>query len=98
VSTWYVANNIGIDEAETSGFTIYPNPITDMVYFNFDNSQVRVQNIMVTDALGRMVESYPFVMNGQPMMNISSWDNGVYSVSMFDETGIRHTETLIVAH
>lgn len=98
VDTWYVATDIGIHEAENSGFLMYPNPTNGMVQFQVQGSKFKVRGVEVLDALGRKVESHPFVLNSQPMMNTSNWPSGIYSVSLVDDEGARHTERLVVEH
>ena len=98
VDTWYVADNISIDEVVGSDFLMYPNPANGIVGLKVPDSTFKVDGVEVLDALGRTVEVYPFVMNGQPMMNTSSWANGVYSISLTNNNGNRSTQKLIVQH
>lgn len=98
VSTWSVADNIGVDETEGDGFFMYPNPANDIIRFTPTISHLDVAGVEVFDAVGRTVEAFPFMMNGQTMLNTTSWLSGVYSVSLMDKNGNRYTQNLIVQH
>ena len=57
-------------------FNIYPNPSTDIVYFD---SEILVDNIRVIDAIGKEVNDYSFDNN---ILNVSSLSSGIYFIQI----------------
>ena len=48
VDTWYVANDVGIDESGLSAFVMYPNPSNGMVEFNLSGPQFNKMSLEVS--------------------------------------------------
>ncbi len=98
VNTWYVADNISVNEHDELVVDMYPNPTDGMVYFNLPTNQFNNLSIEVYNQLGKQLEVHPFVLNQQPMLNTSAWANGLYSISLINTEGQRHTLKLAVVH
>ena len=69
-----VSNVNGINEVETSSFTIYPNPATDILTVNGEGLAE------VYNTLGQMVISEN--VNGTAQLNVNNLESGVYFVRM----------------
>ncbi|MDP6908052.1 MAG: T9SS type A sorting domain-containing protein [Flavobacteriales bacterium] len=104
-STYYYLDNVVIRQATQSeingiayhalGFSVYPNPATDIVTIKMKNPSTS-HSITVTDILGReMLHEQPSTPYN---MDVSNWPNGIYLLSILSEEGYRSTERIIVQH
>lgn len=68
------------------GITIFPNPVTDILYINLD--QVKVQQVQIADALGKIVWSQP-IGNAQQnlQLRVADYKPGLYLVRFVTEEG-----------
>ena len=57
-------------------FNIYPNPSTDIIYFD---SEIIVDNIRVIDALGKEVNDYSF---DNKILNVNALSSGIYFIQI----------------
>jgi len=74
----------GINSLEnTSGFSLYPNPANQTLYFKFSNANQNVYYIRVVDALGRTILMLP-APNLNSGIDISQFAPGLYSVMLTD--------------
>jgi hypothetical protein len=78
-SSIVVVSCIGMNEANESFVTIYPNPTQDNLTINFPGKTL--ESLEVTDALGRTIASYASVTD-QIKINLSSYATGVYYVTI----------------
>ncbi|MBI1288303.1 MAG: T9SS type A sorting domain-containing protein [Flavobacteriales bacterium] len=89
---------VGIEENQRPEFSIYPNPTNGVFQMQLSNwNGAKDLSVTVYDMLGRTVEN----LNPQTStieIDASAWPNGVYSVSLVNERGVRHTERLVVQH
>lgn len=74
----------GINALEnTSGFSLYPNPANQTLYFKFSNANQNVYYIRVVDAIGRTILMLP-APNLNNGIDISQLIPGIYSVMLTD--------------
>lgn len=84
--TWRLDANvepiiIGLEKINTLDFSMYPNPTSDYVYFNFLDSQMRETiSFQLTDTQGREVLNGT-LKNGEPL-HISTLPDGVYFIKI----------------
>jgi len=57
-------------------FNIYPNPSTDIIYFD---SEIIVDNIRLIDAIGKEVNDYSF---DNKVLNVSALSSGIYFIQI----------------
>jgi hypothetical protein len=62
---------LGVDEVDTNNITIYPNPASDIVYVNVNETF----NAVIYNYQGQIVKNV-IVDNGQ--INVSNLTNGMY--------------------
>jgi len=89
--------SVGIDEGiiDDKQFAIWPNPASNLIHIQ--NSMVNVQRVSVVDMLGRDCFSRSsFAMTDA--LDVSSWVDGIYMITVTDEDGNRYTERLVVQH
>lgn len=86
---------VGIEESAIPTFSIFPNPATDVVKLNFQGSTSDKLVVSITDILGRSMTHLELGTQNLEL-NVGDWPNGVYSVSVIDRKGNRHSERLVV--
>lgn len=96
VNTWYVADDVGIEDLDEDHLLLYPNPTNGLVYFNLSSSKFNDLRLEVYDQLGRQIEVHPFIRNQQPMINPGTWADGIYTVSLINDEGGRVNQKLVV--
>jgi hypothetical protein len=76
----YENNHFGIDEKETSAFTVYPNPATDIVTIHLSPEQTRfiASQLELMDIHGQLMEIR--VQNNQ--IDVSNLPNGIYFIKI----------------
>lgn len=86
-NAWYAAGlgngsacaNVSIDETE-SNFKIYPNPASDMLNVDFDNSELRTIEIYSID--GQLLKTFSNVGSVHCTIDISELAKGTYIVNV----------------
>ena len=84
--TWMLDSNVepvivGLEEINTLNFSIYPNPTSDYIYFNFlTSNNPETINYSLTDVHGKLVMEGA-VANGE-RLDISSLSDGVYALKI----------------
>ena len=69
-----IVTTTGIDESDESLFTIYPNPVKDMVNVNCTD----IEQISLFNAVGQKMESFSTEGNDNIQIDMSSLPNGIY--------------------
>lgn len=89
---------LSAEAIERTSFNLYPNPATETVQIQLEQSGEA--EVLVTDVLGREVynEIPRSTRNDKIELNVSSWPNGIYLVSVINQKGIRSTQRLVVQH
>jgi hypothetical protein len=85
---------VSIDKykSTSASINIYPNPATDEVYIQSENT---ISKIVVTDLLGNVVLQQ--VANSVQKINTLSLQSGVYLIKAFTDKGFADTQKLIIA-
>ncbi len=79
-----VDNQTGIDNLSNLEIRIYPNPASDIIYFDIDN--IINANVKIIDNLGRIMISETLNSNS---VNISGLQSGVYSVMIIQNREVK---------
>ncbi|MFN5620258.1 MAG: T9SS type A sorting domain-containing protein [Flavobacteriales bacterium] len=89
VSTVYEVN-------QSSCIQVYPNPSADSFRIEFNNPASNFE-LIITDHLGRVIP-FSYLRNGTNMIiDCSSWDNGVYSVYLENDSQ-QQMKRVVVMH
>lgn len=83
---------IGIDEVDHAAFTITPNPATEYISIQRDQQSSRF-DIRVTNAIGQTVYMAP--ASSVAKIDISALANGMYYITLSNETGVLHYDKFI---
>jgi lysophospholipase L1-like esterase len=82
------------DLAKTKDIKVFPNPVTGVLYFQFENLQGEDIQIKVFNMLGVKLLEHNFSTNGQGIskfkLNTSGLDQGVYVYTVIIDACIRH--------
>lgn len=84
VYTEDMVNSINEAKAVNNGVTIYPNPVTGVLYFkgaNFINAKVSTLS-------GQMIKSVPVLKN---QVDVSQLEKGMYLIQLWGEQGLVYT-------
>lgn len=82
-----VVNPLSAQEIEGNDFVVYPNPTSGIFYIKYSN-QVGVNNIRVTDVLGKVIANYqPEAGSDAVAFDLSAQSAGVYFVTLTDVSG-----------
>jgi hypothetical protein len=76
--------SVGIDEAEPSIASIYPNPTNDILNLNFMSSENTENKFVIKDATGRPVLQ-GFITPGVKNINVQNLAKGVYSLTLIND-------------
>jgi len=91
----------GVSEIQNSTkMEIYPNPASDKVTLNFNNSKgFKVDKVRIINALGLVVKTVDLESNskGNAGIDLSALNNGVYFFTLFGEKGIFGTRRLVIS-
>ncbi|MBI1288299.1 MAG: T9SS type A sorting domain-containing protein [Flavobacteriales bacterium] len=87
-----------IGNSEKAEFPIYPNPTNGVFQMQLsDWNGAKDLSVTVCDKLGRRMESLK-PQTSTIEIDASAWPNGVYSVSLINQSGAQHTERLVMQH
>jgi len=74
---------------QPEGFTVYPNPAQDKIFINFGARTVINPKIVLFNNLGIVISHTEFSIEikGQIEYRLHALNNGIYYLSVSDETG-----------
>jgi hypothetical protein len=67
--------------SENTTFTLYPNPASDIITLNINNSNNTVLKLNIYTVIGTLVKSGPLKQD-QLQINIGDLSNGIYMVEI----------------
>lgn len=79
-------------ENEDYSFAIAPNPVNDQVNITVPSG---TQKLVIYDAVGKQVKSIEFPNEGSNFINLESFDNGVYIVTVVRNNGKIENKKLV---
>ncbi|CAN5653569.1 hypothetical protein BH11BAC1_BH11BAC1_01650 [soil metagenome] len=79
-----VENCLGIDKPSQSVFSLHPNPATDEVVVDFNSSGFNMRNILIYDALGRILLQEMNVDDKKFHIDISAFSPSIYFVKVIE--------------
>jgi subtilisin-like proprotein convertase family protein len=80
----YITNSLGLDTNSLSNTTVYPNPTKDFLYIDIPNV-IGTSKLKLYDVQGRFVMETN-TTSSHEIMNIENLQNGVYLLSIENET------------
>ncbi len=83
--------SLGISEIDSTSFSMYPNPATDILHINMSET---IATIAVFDITGKQVLKVTDITNNQ--IDISKLNNGIYLVKVEDNNSNYSTQKLVI--
>jgi len=63
--------------------SIYPNPTTDKLFINFDNTKNKADKVLITDITGKVIIEKTLFYNNE--INVSTVTNGIYILKFYNK-------------
>ncbi len=82
----------GVEEMNSTSISMYPNPASDIINFDFNNTAVSHIEIIALD--GKQVYKQ-LVDNTKASVNISNWYNGIYIYKVVTQNGAVFTDKFV---
>jgi hypothetical protein len=82
VSDAYSVMNIGLGEALTSGWSVYPNPAQKVLTLRVEGAA----DVRLLDASGRLV--YSGRVSGEAQLDVQDWARGTYVLQIITDAGV----------
>ena len=82
VSDAYSVMNIGLSEALTSGWSVYPNPAQKVLTLRVEGAA----DVRLLDASGRLV--YSGRVSGEAQLDVQDWARGTYVLQIITDAGV----------
>lgn len=81
---------------EEGDFFIYPNPVSSQLMI--DNGQLTINELQITDVLGRVVQSFEFKVQSPVTVTVSDFSEGVYFIKLVSSSCITEVKKFVVVH
>lgn len=81
-------NGIGAKEISSSGYSLYPNPVHENLFMNFNSDKNANGDMRITDITGKELQTYPInIQAGQNKYNFpfTQLYPGIYFIEIFKE-------------
>jgi hypothetical protein len=97
-SAWCTEVALGNDELENRNvkWEVFPNPANEMINFTFPQAQGSNTFIKITDISGREIENITLQNDTKLSINTSSYQTGIYFVTLYYNTKAIETKKLMI--
>lgn len=75
---------VELENSDFPGFSIYPNPSSDIVGIKFDNSNTGHYNIQIYNSQGQMMVRKDIVVTGASYIRVATLEKGAYWMKLTD--------------
>lgn len=86
------STSTSIDAASAINYTCYPNPVNDILRFNFESNVIALE---LLDMTGKVLTSYNNITTSEYSVNLSNLYSGVLFVRLTDDKGNSTVEKII---
>lgn len=93
-NTQFVALNTA--EFDSGNFVISPNPATNNVEIQLQNTAETIERISITDVLGKTIRSINTVSNNQVQIDVSDFSKGIYFVEITTASHLKQVKKLVI--
>jgi serine protease len=81
----------------TPDFSLYPNPVKEILTLSFNNNVLNPFNIRIVDMQGKLIQSYQFYnSNGPIQLSLANLENGIYFIEVLTNDNVK-TEKFVLA-
>lgn len=81
---------------DASDFVLYPNPTSNFVQINLQNSTDKISKMVVYDMNGKIIKSISNINSNQIQMPTSEFSKGIYLIEITTQNNLKQTKKLIV--
>lgn len=85
-------DNLSIGKRPEVNFAMYPNPVSDVVNFKLSGTYTRGARVEIYSVDGRLVEQKSLELSGETTLDMSTQNNGMYVVRIYDGTNYAQTK------
>lgn len=96
--TWKIVHPLlKNDNLKITDFTIYPNPVTDVLHLTFESSHLNLKELVLTNLAGQVVRRYAYESspNGGTEIPVSGLQGGMYFLDIIFKEGKNTLKILI---
>ena len=83
-------------EMTLSKIAIFPNPSSEMVFFEIYNPQNESLTVQIFDNDGQLKLEYPYIKMQKLELNVSDWEIGSYFIKITDSFGLVNQSQFVV--
>ncbi len=81
---------------ENTNFILFPNPTHTFFQVGMQNSNENIQNIMITDVLGKTIKNIKDINTNETNVDVSNLSKGIYLIEITTESNLKITKKLVV--
>lgn len=81
-----IPGNLSVDEFESYSIKMQPNPTSDVVNFNFENSS-NPSEISIFDIHGKLIKTYTHFSSNSTQISTKNYSKGLYLVRIYFSNG-----------
>jgi hypothetical protein len=87
---------LSTDNFESNNFVISPNPASNNVQVILQNTSETLNQILITDVLGKKVGKINAILNNQSIIDVSDLSQGVYFIEITTENNLKLVKKLVI--
>ncbi|MES2748763.1 MAG: T9SS type A sorting domain-containing protein [Bacteroidota bacterium] len=88
--------SLGITDFTTPNFILFPNPTDAVFQVNLQNSNENIQQVLITDLLGKTVKSIKNIDSNETTVAVADLAKGLYLVEITTESNLKMTKKLVI--
>ena len=88
-----VSTITSVKENNFSTFTIYPNPVSDVLKVDFQSTTYNT--LRIVNVTGKIEKEFQFV-TGTLLLNVNDLNSGIYFMEVIDEKGVKEIRRFVV--
>ncbi len=81
---------------DSRNFAISPNPATNNVEIQLQNTSETIDTISIVDVLGKTIRSLTAISNNQVQIDVSDFSKGIYFVEVTTSSNLKQVKKLVI--
>ena len=94
-NTEFVAT-LGIANFTSNNLMLFPNPASNSVQINLQNTSETIDTILINDVLGKNIKTLTNVSSNQNIIDVADLSQGVYLVTITTENNLKLVKKLVI--
>ena len=87
---------LGIANFGSNNLMLFPNPASNSVQINLQNTSETIDTILINDVLGKNIRTITNVSSNQNTINVADLSQGVYLVTITTENNLKIVKKLVI--